>query len=193
LTGAPPDAEANIDHCQAEGQVVMSAAFRWEQRRQFFRCVSEAGSWEELRPALVDSWVRFAELLGSSVPADVRNEISLSFFGSSGRVTFGHADREFPGVAWDKVPQDYVWQVMCKCPWVEGEWERRDEETLWEVGVTFARTCLECASASGVKAAFDRQQLGPVRVRGEGVTQSPAGFEVDLAELLDGFIPPLRQ
>jgi hypothetical protein len=172
----------------------MTTEFRWQQeKKQLFRCVSDATSWEELRPALVDTWVRFAELLGSSVAPDVRHEINLGFFGSSGRVTFGHALREFPGVPWNKVPQDYVWTVMCSCPWIEEQWQYLDAKTPGEPGVLFARTCLECASNSAVTAAFDHAQLGPVRVYGQSVTQSPAGFEVGLADLLAGRLPPLRR
>jgi hypothetical protein len=171
----------------------MAEAFRWEQSGQSVKCVSDARSWDELRPALIASWTRFADLLGSSIPQDVRHEIHLSFFSSSGRVNLGHASRSFPGVEWNKVPTDYIWSTMCKCIWIEEQWEAADkEEELAKVGVTFARTCLECATHQRVKVAFEKHELANVRVYGQGVTQSPGPFEVDLTALLDGSIPPLH-
>src|SRR5262249_34130569 len=104
----------------------MSADFYWESDRrnsQLLRCVSEARSWQELRPAFVSAWVRFAEILGTKVPPEVRNEIILSFFSSSGRVTFGHGRRPNPpGSHWEAIPLEYVWTVMCNCRWIEEQW-----------------------------------------------------------------------
>jgi hypothetical protein len=163
----------------------------WEQSGRDFRGVSDARSWEELKPALVAAWACFAEILGSSVPADLRQEINLSFWSSSGRVVFGHASRDYPGVPWDQVPQAYIWTLTCLCPWIEEQWDALNGEALGTLGFTFARTCLECASHADVRRAFERRHPAKIIVRGQGITQSPAAFETELERLLDGILPDL--
>ena len=180
----------------------MDALVEWQiGPAQFYTCVTTARSWEDLTPALVASWVRFAEVLGTHVPEDVRNEINLSFFASGGRVTFGHGTRDYPvaDARWDAVPTAYTWTVMCKCPWVEEQWYDAGEATdvrsaglLAEVGITFARACLAAAGNPRVAEAFRRHGLGNLPVRGQGVTQSPAKFETDLDSLFRGDVPELR-
>lgn len=180
----------------------MSADFKWRQDRRntrLMRCQSDARSWGELHPAFVSTWTTFAELLGTKVPLDVRNEINLTFFASSGRVTMGHGRRSAPMDAsqWESLPHDYVWTVMCTCRWVEEQWYAISEQKnaahqLGELGVTFARHCLLAASDPQVVASFLSQRLGRVVIYGQGSTQSPSHFEAELEDLLNGRLPDVK-
>ena len=182
----------------------MSAFFRWETDRrnpQLQCCFSEAQSWTEIRPALISSWVRFGEVLATRVSSELQNEIHLSFLSSSGRVTFDHARSKSAsvGLRWDSIPLDYIWTVMCKCNWIEQQWyavsdadDEQAERLLGNLGTTFARHCLQALSDPEVAVAFQRQRLANVRVLGQGVTQSPKRFEMDLQELMQGKLPDLH-
>jgi hypothetical protein len=169
--------------------------FTWDTgSRQYLCCVSAARSWAELRPALVAAWVRFADVLSTRVPVDLRHEINLSFFSSSGRVTFNHAQRDYAvaDLRWDLVPTDHVWCVACRCAWIEEQWFAIEDETLLaELGVTFAKHCLAAASDSAIQTVFRGYGFGHLLVRGQGVTQSPAAFESDLNSLFEERYPEL--
>ena len=181
----------------------MSMTFRFEidaRNPQLIHCKSDATSWDEMLPALMASWIRFAALLGESVPSDVRNEINLSFFPSSGRVTFGHGRRDFKitDYRWEQVPTDYIWNVMCQCRWVEEQWygasgdDDTIDRTMGELGVAFAVHCLRAASHPDVAHEFTRNALAVnIPLRGQGITQSPAKFETTLDAVLKGFIPDI--
>lgn len=182
----------------------MNPSFVWTpsgREAQLFTCVSPARTWDEFMPALVASWVQFAEVLGVLAPPDVRDEIELSFFCSGGRVTFCHGTRDYPvkDFRWDLVPTDYAWCVMCKCPWIEEQWYAvadADADThnrvLGELGVSFARHCLSAAGDPSVREAFRSFGVGNVPVHGQGATQSPAAFSTDLESLFSGKLPELR-
>jgi hypothetical protein len=171
----------------------MSGDFSWAngQPSSYRLCRSDARSWTELKPALIAAWCGFAEVLGTEVPVELRTEIHLSFFSSSGRVTFGHAKRHYPveQYRWDLIPTDYVRTVACHCAWIEEQWDAVDEVDLGSLGVAFATAALEAASDPHVIESFQRQQLTTLMVYGQGVTQSPAKFETTLAALMHGQLP----
>lgn len=167
----------------------MTEQFNWVERGErlhSYVCVSEAESWDALTPALVAAWVQFAEVLSTRVALDLRTEVRIAFFPSSGRLVFNHAKRDYPAdMNWADIPTDYIWSVTLRCGWIEDLWEDSPEKT----GVAFASACLRAATAEKVHLAFRDVGLDTLPVRGAGVTQSPAPFETTLPELFRGRIP----
>lgn len=165
----------------------MAERFSWvDTGLQAYRIVSEAQSWDELHPALVAGWIQFATVLGTCVEADLRAEVDIAFFASSGRLVFNHAKRKFPAALdWTKIPTDYIWSVSVHCDWVEMQWEEEPSAT----GVGLALACLNAASDERVAGSFQAVGLGDLPVRGAGVTQSPAPFETKLGALFRGSVP----
>ena len=59
----------------------MPATFSWKpQGHQLFWCESAATAWDELRPALVASWLKFAELMNSEVFPSYGTKSNSSIF-----------------------------------------------------------------------------------------------------------------
>lgn len=178
----------------------MSSEFRWignGERSQRFVCESFARSWVELKPALIAGWIKFCDVLLERVAEDVRNEINLAFFASSGRIVFNHGERAVADdLPWQEVPTDYIWTVTVRCPWVERSWEEEGASQGTErqvrsgtTGVLLASACLQAATSPEVIHRFTHAPLGDLVIRGGGVTQSPAPFVTKLSELFASRLP----
>lgn len=172
----------------------MSTYFVWTNTDpQLLICKSSARCWEDLKPAWIDTWCKFLDVLATKVPIDLRNRIEISFFASSGRACFSHARRATTEKDWRKLSRDYIWTAMCECDWVESQWNAQIEDDLGKLGVFFAAECLRMASHNEVVRAFERFELTDTLVVGRGVTQSPAPFEVGSHRLMEGRLPELME
>ncbi|VTR98028.1 hypothetical protein [Tuwongella immobilis] len=180
----------------------MSNQFYWDENissHELYHCVSEALTWDELKPALAASWVRFFELSMASRTEKDFGSIRLSFFGSSGRVTL---ERVIPEIEESEIPEDFPTigppMIMCHCSWIEQQWlDLEEKETtvldrmLGELGTNFAKTTLQVVSMDIVLKAISDHQVPDGIVVGQGVTQSPAAFETTLDQLQMGILPKI--